>query len=223
MGDLVLSNDRKTRFWPSQRNALGLLPGPRGTCPGATTGSGGCYELIGKRRTCYADRLASVFSSLSLFLNRNTLSLVDSTEDEMAEKLVSLFGDFEEREKKHGYPFLRLHWSGDVFNDVYARALARAVKDTPGVVFWTYTRSFGSVRYLAGIKNLLLYISADPVNRKEAEAVAARHNLPVCLMADAAPKGFFACPVDSGRMELEGGCAKCRACLRKTNIFFKRR
>ena len=31
------SSDRKTEFYPGQKNTFGLLPGREGTCPGCTT------------------------------------------------------------------------------------------------------------------------------------------------------------------------------------------
>jgi hypothetical protein len=89
----------------------------------------------------------------------------------MASILDAEFDRFKKDELRHAartnsktHLNYRLHWSGDVFDVNYARALRAAMSNKPDIEFWTYTRSFFAVRELIKTPNLILYLSLDPVN-----------------------------------------------------------
>lgn len=166
---LTATNDRKTRFRPSQKNTFGLLPGECGTCPCATTGPGGCMRVEPGRKlpVCYVYKLISAYSGVGPALTRNTDLLAGLvTADAMTPVLVREFERFRASELKQPVPrlFYRLHWSGDVFSREYAEALVCAMRAVPDVSFWGYTRSTPFVETLLEAENLRLYVSADRDN-----------------------------------------------------------
>lgn len=166
------SGDRKVRYYSSQKNTFGLLPGIEGTCPCATTASGGCWDIPEGRKLpmCYAASTMAAYPGVKGILEHNTKLLMKSTETEMAAILHAEFTRFEAAELKRkakGQPYdmhYRLHWSGDIFNEQYARALATAMTAHKNITFWCYTRSFFAVPILCNVPNLVLYLSLDPVN-----------------------------------------------------------
>ena len=84
--------------------------------------------------------------------------------------------------------YYRIHWSGDIFNEEYAKALASAIQLNSDIHFWGYTRSFFSVPHLCNLPNLTLYLSLDPVNIVQGLMVFAEHkrpnnNLQFCYMS----------------------------------------
>lgn len=149
------------------------------------------------------------------------------------------------------YAYFRLHWSGDVFNLQYANALQSAMKKFPDITFWTYTRTFKYVDVLMRASNLILYLSADACNwddvikcwktnkmwksRKYKIAYMGKElsdyetKIEDLKRSDKALTKWLndtritCCPVDAGRMPLEGGCSKCRQCITEGNqlLFFK--
>lgn len=171
------TSDRKTRFYNSQQNTFGLLPGltDGGTCPGCTTTAGGCWCVKPGRKThgCYVDNIMRVYPGVKNVLQNNTDLLRDNSESvaAMTTILDDEFTRFEIAEKKRSVRInncvpihYRLHWAGDIFNEKYAQALRNAILKHPNVQFWGYTRSFFAVPILTDISNLILYLSLDPVN-----------------------------------------------------------
>ena len=170
------TSDRKTRFWTNQYNTFGLLPGPvkaGGTCPGCTTGEGGCWHLAKGRKThtCYVDGLMGCYKGVKAILQHNTDLLKSSTREEMEDILSDEFNRFRRVELMHARKsstaanlHYRLHWSGDVFSTVYAEALKAAMEASPDIQFWTYTRSWDIVPILCTVPNLKLYLSLDAQN-----------------------------------------------------------
>lgn len=242
------SNDAKVHNRSSQKNTFGLLPGPEGTCPYATTSCGGCWAPMRDGlvvNTCYVDKLMRARPNVRGVLARNTSFLKGCTEDQMEEALTAEFTRFEaaERKAKAVSPFwYRLNWAGDIFSKEYARALTKAMAKFPGTNFWTYSRSWELIEPGSlDLKNLSLILSLDPVNEDAGLAWLKKNNpnrkfkIGISLMgnicsasleqyAKAEGLKLFACPVDdSGKMELEGACQKCTACLRRSDklILFK--
>lgn len=255
--------DRKTKFWKNQQNTYGLLPGLEGSCPCATTAAGGCWYVEAGRKlpTCYVAHTCSCYGGVKGVLEHNTQALMQAPYWGKVELLDAEFRRFrsaelrhlgEEAKSKDFSPYYRIHWSGDIFNEEYARALASAIQLNSDIHFWCYTRSFFAVPHLCNIPNLTLYLSLDPVNVVQGLMVFAEHknnknNLQFCYMS---PEDNFGghlgrvnamlkdenhlrklcgyplkktdfdttmrvCPVDSGTLALEGGCAKCQRCVRK--------
>jgi len=236
---IKLTNDRKTRGHKNQKNAFGLLPGSPdggGSCPGATTGPGGCQEVLpGKKNaTCYVENLMKVYKGVALSLKHNTDLVKAASEDELVELFCDMFTEFERIERKRGILdelWFRHHWSGDMVDEKYCRAIKTAMARFPEMNFWTYTRSWFAVPILKDVPNLVLYISADKDNMNAALKTYMTHegegsNVALCYMgrekADFGKKlKLVACPVDNGKMELDQACHKCKLCLKGKPIYFK--
>ena len=213
------------------------MPGPEGTCPGATLGKGGCLETKtkGGRPTCYVYK-AFRNKRVKEILEHNTEVMKSASYDDMVRILDAEFTRFEAEETVSPKPWFhyRLHWSGDVFSEDYAKALATAIQRHPRTTFWIYTRSFQFATLLDCIPNLMLYLSLDQVNmrqgldawkaRRKAEGSMVRvaymnteDNLQQVAGVPSVP-----CPSDNGRIGIEGACHKCGKCvLGNADIWFK--
>lgn len=167
--ELKSTCDRKTRFRKSQRNTFGLLPGPSGTCPGATIGCGGCSQIQPGRKlpTCYVFNIMAIYKAVGPILQHNTNLLKSASQEDRITILKQEFERFEKHELKqqNPQPFYRLHWSGDVYDSDYADALIEAMRAFPKVTFWNYTRSLDLAVELAdNVPNLVQYLSLDTIN-----------------------------------------------------------
>lgn len=225
------TSDRKIRFYTAQQNTFGLLPGDPaggGTCPDCTQAAGGCWYLAPGRKThtCYVDALMGCYKGIRAVLEHNSRILRAADKDEKVRLLDAEFTRFEEAENKRAKrtgegPFMhyRIHWSGDVFDREYAEALATAVAKHPKTQFWIYTRSFDFIPLLKQAPNLLIYMSLDQVNYDHGASVYRcwhedNPNVQFCYMAKENNLALRECPVDAGRMAMEGGCSRCKHCLR---------
>lgn len=233
MQALNLTDNSKTKFKKNHYNTFALnygLPEYGGTCPGATSGNGGCLALKrigGKVSTCYMDKLARAYPSLSKSLQKNTDLLKGKSVDEMEGILTATIQLFL---KKSGDTdlYFRISTSGDFFSEDYARAWARVINKYPQIQFWTYTRSFWAVKFLIECGNLALYLSADPVNYEQVvrEFVLYRgagyNNIGLSFMGvpDNIDKlkdtRWVTCPEISGKVKNlpnSGACSRCRLCF----------
>lgn len=241
------SVDRKTRFHHGQANSLGLLPGPLGTCPYATTGKDGCWNNIENKKlhACYVDKIITRLPDTKRLLDNNTELLKTSNKHHMFQLLCDMFDEFYVQEIKRKKPrlYFRLHWSGDLFNKEYASALSLAMQEYPQINFWMYTRSFPLVKYFDTVKNLSLYLSIDRDNIKEGLKTFCKSCNPRLKISYMAPVNdlasrfkcytgklkipkLYECPVDTGKMVFDGSCAKCKMCIDnkiKRHIYFKTR
>ena len=235
---LQISSDSKTRSRPAQYNAFGLPPGPKASCPYATTGCGGCWQRPAKGlklHTCYVDKLQRARPNIGKVLDRNFALLKSrKTADAMAQDLKRMFEEFRAAEAASGNPepCFRIHWSGDLYSRNYAVALAQAISEFPDIRFWMYTRSFAFVvPELVALPNLVLFLSADPCNTGAAidcmrwiRRWRGGKRVRLAFMGEPTERakaylkrirvktGY--CPVDSGKMEREGACVnKCRFCV----------
>lgn len=138
----------------------------------------------------------------------------------------------------------RWHWSGDFFDPGYVDAGVDAMREFPELKFWAYTRSFFAVPKLAEVKNLVTYISLDIINMRDGMQTyydtlknSNNGNVQVAYMSPERVNDFDTrweavrckdwptypvkmdtCPVDTGKLPLEGGCTKCRKCLSIGNL-----
>jgi len=242
------SCDRKTRAYDNEFNTFGLMPGPDGSCPCATTGEGGCWNKpVGHRvNTCYVDRLMRCWSNLKKLLAHNTKLLMSSTQQEMFKHLTGEFDRYvDTNSDRQQHPAYRIHWSGDIFSLAYACALKDAMSFYPFIKFWCYTRSLFAIPVLCDVPNLSLYISADPCNLRQAVDCYMKYKdkantLNIAYMSDihdfnqrlkyilkVRTKSILdmqlaACPVDAGKLAIDGGCNKCRMCIDgKKSVWFK--
>lgn len=209
-------------------NSFGLPSGIAFSCPGATSF---CEKI------CYAGKLEKVYKGVRGILMNNWDLLKDADLPTMTRLIDAMVSEFvAETDKqvakgvKASYDF-RIHWDGDFFSRDYAVAWSTVILRHQNVTFWVYTRSFtGPVQVidiLAGIPNLVLYLSADPVNIVEANNVAAA--FPGVLIATVADtfaearetivdsaRKTYPCPENGGRIPLisakGSACISCGIC-----------
>lgn len=241
---LVLSDNAKVKFKKNHYNTFGLahgLPENGGSCPGATTGPGGCLAVRDglTRQTCYVAKLAQIYPAFGKRISDNLDLVRNKTKDEMITVLTSTINHFV-RKSKDNLVF-RLHTSGDFFSLEYAEAWAEVMKAFPQVRFWAYTRSFTEnaqfITPLIGVSNLSLYLSCDPNNYAEAMKVfdtykGSMPSLGLAWLGENAPEQaqnrWVKCPAVSGKVKGtadKGACASCRLCvdrfvIRTKNIQF---
>jgi hypothetical protein len=229
--------DRKTWAYPKQRNTFGLSRGPLdegGTCPGCTSGQGGCCERPNGRKTavCYVDRLLHGRPTVRRALAYNTRLMFNATFDQKVYLLLREFTRFaSDCSAKNVECNYRIHWAGDVFNEEYARALREAITACRFINFWGYTRNFDTLETFAGLPNLHWYLSLDAVNFDSGYPLYLKYrkagNIHYGLMFRSIEermkrcKDYRPCPVDTGRLPLVGACHKCRHCLTGKNVWFK--
>lgn len=223
---LYMSDNGKTKFRSNHRNTFGLmygLPKNGGTCPGATTGEGGClYVKAGhKRATCYMEKVVQIYKAVGAKLVENTNLLKDKSIDEMAEVLRATVQKFKDANTEENW-YMRLHYSGDFFSEDYAKAWAKVLKEFPEVRFWVYTRSHNVVKHLVDCTNLTIMLSVDSVNYKSGLKVHNQYkdkpNVGLAWLGIDSPEGerWVTCPETSGILankKDEGACAKCRLCI----------
>lgn len=209
-------------------NSFGLPSGKAFSCPGATTFC---------ERICYAGKLEKIYSGVRNVLLHNWNLLRDANLSQMIALLDSMVGEFVsetdsliDKGKAATYDF-RIHWDGDFFSRVYAEAWADVIRNYPNVRFWVYTRSFTSdlnvIDILAGIENLTLYLSADPVNIDLANQVAAQYpGVKIATVADTFAEArativdnsrkVYDCPENGKRIPLisskGSACLSCGVC-----------
>lgn len=225
---LILSNNSKTKFSKKHNNTFGLmygLPENGGTCPGASTGLGGCLSVRDgkKRATCYMAKIAQIYKGAAAVLQKNTDLLKDKPYEEMVEIIRNTINHFVKNTRSDQLYF-RLNYSGDIYSENLAKAWATVMKEFPQVKFWMYTRSFDFVEFLRDIPNLTLFLSVDPANCKEGFATYEKHkdqnNLALAWMGNLVPDKekwrWVTCPEISGKVkntEDKGACGKCRLCI----------
>lgn len=163
-------------------NAWPLPAGPvdrGGSCPGVTDSCRDCYAAgLEAWAPGYQRGAASNLGALLHLYDCGGVRLV-------ARALIEVVRLSEAAQRAHGVrrPVFRWHSGGDFVAAWYARAVVRAVNATPGVEHWAYTRSLGLVGILAKARGLSLYVSADRDNVTQAARVAARHGVPLAMLA----------------------------------------
>ncbi len=231
---LNLTDNSKTKFKKNHLNTFGLnfgLPKNGGTCPGATSGKGGCLHLKkvgGVNATCYMANVVKAYPGVSNSLQQNTDKLTGKTRKQMAEILAATVDRFINKSKGVDLYF-RCFYSGDVFSKDLALALVETFKKYPQVQFWMYTRSHKYVALLSEPKNVAVYLSVDPVNKESGykvyEELKDRSNVGIAMMGDTEELRdikFVTCPETSGKVKNTpeaGACSKCRLCFRYKDDF----
>jgi len=76
----------------------------------------------------------------------------------------------------------RWHVSGDIFSMKYAQFIASVCRKVPSIRFWIYTRSFNYLLPLFKIQNLVINLSADKDNAKEAVLARNRFGFRICYL-----------------------------------------
>ena len=224
---LKLTDNSKTKFKSNHLNTFGLnygLPIHGGTCPGATSGSGGCLHLKinnGKNATCYMAKLVKAYPNLKKSLDWNTQLVKDKSVEELVQILTDTVTEFIKRNKGQQLYF-RIHTSGDFYSEDYTKAWHATIKKFPQVQFWVYTRSFFAIPILVELKNLSIYISADASNWKEAKETHDKYkqynNLGISYMGNTSPDDlrFVKCPEITKKIlntKQQGACSRCKLCF----------
>lgn len=164
-------------------NAWPLPSGPiasGGSCPGVTSACRDCYASgLEAAYPAFRRGMADNLAALHHLYGCGGVALVGRV-------LADVVRHSERAQRARGVmrPAFRWHSSGDVFADWYARAIVRAVDATPGVEHWAYTRTLSAVGILKRARGLSVYVSADFDNVERAARAAARHGVPVAMLAN---------------------------------------
>lgn len=236
--ELKLTADRKVtqfatwepaagRWKPAVRNTVGTTAGV--SCPGATEWC--------KNGTCYAGKLEKGFPSVGRLVDRNLSILRGTDRDGMASLYRTAVAQYrtelEKGSRKAGRilpDVFRFKWDGDLFSADEAGAIADTVASFPGTQFWLYTRSFAFVSAFAGLPNVAVYLSVDPLNVSEAEATASAHpwvHFAFCadtweeteaLAYQVTGRNAPRCPELTGKVPMvspdgTGACVTCGLCI----------
>jgi len=222
-------------------NTFGLsygLPENGGTCPGATTGLGGCLDTRDKlkRQTCYMAKITAIYPNVGKALAANTAMVKGKTVEEMEIVCNDTVAAFVKKSKGVDLYF-RLHYSGDFFSKEYTQAWANVIGKYPNVRFWVYTRSHDMIDPLLGLDNITVYLSCDPSNFDKVLKIyeakkEGNNNLGMAYMGNNVPDNnihrWVKCPEITGKVKNTvdaGACSKCRLCvdnykIRAKNIQF---
>lgn len=214
---------------PTIANAFGLPAGRGFACPSATSFC---------ERICYAGKLEKIYKGVKNILVRNFEELLYADYlygvSGMSELLTEMVTEFvKDCDKRNAPKLFRIHWDGDFFSRDYASAWALTMALFPDVEFWVYTRSFTDemnvVDILANIPNLVLYLSADPVNIETANKVAGEFpGVFIATVADTfaeaketiidASRKSYNCPENGKRIPListkGSACVTCGVCVK---------
>lgn len=241
MMTLTRSKDRKVANAVSPNgktavlaNAFGLPSGTAYSCPGATSFC---------ERICYAGKLEKIYKGVKnvIVSNYETLLYADylmgvkGMEALIADMVMEFVAETRIRQSKGKAATLdfRIHWDGDFFSRDYAQAWVNVIREYSEVQFWVYTRSFTDdinvVDILAGIPNLTVYLSADPVNIDLANKVAAEYpGVFIATVADTfaeaketiidSARKSYNCPENGKRIPListkGSACISCGVCVK---------
>jgi hypothetical protein len=184
---MLESNGRATA---TVANAWALPAGP-------PEHGGSCSRTTKACESCYACSLEGAYTALARMVMENLQSLrtvaAHGTAN-LALWLESIVRASVTEQHAVGIvrPSFRWHSDGDLGalvgtgmdRRIYPRAVRQACKATPEVAHWIYTRETWSLPYLVGVPNLRVLVSVDEFNMVNACTAAARHDLPVALLAN---------------------------------------
>ena len=138
-------------------------------------------------------------------------------------------------DKRNAPKLFRIHWDGDFFNDDYAYAWRKVIKDNADVKFWVYTRVPTAAIILNKIDNLSLYFSTDNDNKEHATnlnvlGIKLAYLADTFAMGQADMKAMIGkvgamCPENRKQIPLisqaGSACVSCGLCVdNKANIVF---
>lgn len=217
---IKLTNNSKVRFHKAHYNTFSLtqgLPSHGGSCPGATSGEGGCVDV------CYDCNLRKLYKAYAAVEDKN-FELVKGKKREEIYPILNNTVTAWKLTQGAKKPYFRLHTGGDLYDEEYAHAWAATIREHRDVRFWAYTRSLFAVPILAELDNLTLFLSCDPVNKDGVlemyEKYKRRDNVAVAWMGNEPPelkdKAVLVCPEVTKKLKNTkdiGACARCRACI----------
>jgi len=158
---------------------------------------GSCASTTGPCQSCYAASLEAAYTSLAMMAADNLASVRHVAAhgvDALAAWLAVMVDQSVAEQHALGIrrPTFRWHSGGDIGalvgtgipRHTYPRAIRKACRMTPNVEHWLYTRELWALGSVTGPDNLSVYVSVDEDNLTDAAAAAARHSLPVALLAN---------------------------------------
>lgn len=166
---------------------IGIFNLPRrSTCPGATQW---CKQM------CYAQKAERMYKQVLPYRQMNyKLS--------RSKDFVAMVND----ELKHSkLKYVRIHESGDFYNQEYLDKWTSIVKANPQVSFTFYTKSFHLLDFskIKRCKNVIAFASLDPTSTKLQKQKARHWRKAFILPKDVTPKNVFVC---------SGSCKSCSHC-----------
>lgn len=159
------------------------------TCPGATEEC---------KRYCYANKAERLYPATYPFRKKNfKLSQQADFVDQVSAAL----------RRMRVLRAVRIHESGDFYNQKYLDKWVEIAKRFPGIIFTAYTKSL-HLDFTAAkkLKNFVLFASMDPTTPKfMKEANTLQHKAIVIQKGEKVPRGYFECP---------GSCKQCDHCYK---------
>jgi len=162
----------------------------RKTCPGATTL---CKKI------CYAAD-AEVFRKNTVPQSRDR-NLLMSKQPDFADLMI-------EKIKRSRLKKMRLHESGDFYNQKYLNAWVKIIGACPDVAFWAYTKSYTlDFSKALKLKNLVLRYSTDATSKHE-----PKQKIPFAAVS-AVRTDAFICPSTLAKGHAVQCMLDCSYCL----------
>lgn len=175
---------------------------PRTTCVGRT-------PLCSKY--CYAKGGFFAYPSVKHRMEQN---LIESKQSDFVDRITSQIG------KLKDVKYIRLHSSGDFYNNDYYSKWNQIAKNCPNVTFLAYTKNF-SVDFSQRAPNFKIYYSIDESTTK--------FNKTLDLKAFVFGKGVYSNKhmnyvKDLSGFVCNGKCHECKFCFKSNkNVCFERR
>lgn len=142
------------------------------SCPGATKLCKAC---------CYAKPPEYLYPTCKTSRDRN---LETSKKADFSELIIAKL-------KSGKFKRLRIHESGDFYNQAYLDKWVKIIKARPDITFWAYTKSFRlDFTEAKKLPNFYLRVSTDASSTKE----ALRTRLPKSILSSEKIEGLFTCP-----------------------------
>ena len=160
------------------------------TCPGATAEC---------KKYCYAFKAERMYKQVLPYRQVNyKMSLRKDFAELMIAKLKSM----------RGVRALRLHSSGDLYNQEYLNKWVKVIKAFPEITFTAYTKSLHlDFTEAKKCKNFILFASMDPTTPAFMKAAnTIKRKARVVKKGEKVPTGYFECP---------GSCKSCSHCYTK--------
>lgn len=158
------------------------------TCPGATEEC---------KKYCYANKAERLYKAVLPYRQRN---FVESKKGSFVAQMLSQLA------KARTIKAVRIHSSGDFYNQEYLNKWVEIMKARPDIIFTAYTKSLHlDFTQAKKCKNFVLFASVDPTTPKWMLKLnkIRRKAVVIDRHAKKAPRGYFLCP---------GSCKTCSHC-----------
>ena len=183
-------NNRLSRGNHKLPSSIGIFNLPRlVTCPGATDWC---------KKWCYTAKAERQYKKVLPFRNTN-LELSKSQE------FVGLITD---EIKRSRLKTIRIHESGDFYNQEYLDKWIEIANNLPGVTFFAYTKSYHLLDFSKVPANFIVRASMDSTTPLTIREKYSKLFLVADIKEGEAAPGYFVCP---------GSCKTCTYCYTKGN------